>query len=75
MRAVKVAIRPHRHLYLRKKPICEIVYYRWTYNGYYTGTGEKYEGTRIQQTISVEADPPSSLLTRLIRGLAALPHL
>ena len=37
--------------------------------------GEKYEGTRIQRTIIVEADPPSSPLTRLIRGLAALPHL
>ena len=53
----------------------EIVYYRWTYYEHHTGTGEKYEGTRIQQTISVEADPPSSLLTRLIWGLAALPHL
>ncbi len=36
------------------------------YYGISTGTGEKYEGTRIQQTFIVEADPPSSPLTRLI---------
>jgi len=36
-----------------------------------TGTGEQYEGTNNQQTIFVDADPPSSQLKRLIRVWAA----